>query len=270
MCPEPPVKVSPSPPQPQVSTTRRLFARLARRLSLCQVRPACCWCWCFRCCGAGRASARPTRKRCAPVGQHAHEAASSDVILHHVFGKKPYPQPCPRRTHARPQRIEDQLPFDVHVYLARPLLKFPGIDASARRQPQIDAAVALQILWCARHALSLEVARRRHDRHPKVRPHPHCDHVLGDLFTQSDTGVEVLRNNIAETVIQGQLDPDVRVLWKEMLQPRQHDPLGDFRHEDQAISRVGTHLRWDAGGAEGDDDYSGLDPAASFLALTPR
>jgi putative transposase len=46
--------------------------------------------------------------------------------------------------------------------------------------------------------------------------------------------------------------------------------VGDFRHEDQAISRVGTHLRWDAGGAVGDDDYSALDPAASFLALTPR
>ena len=46
--------------------------------------------------------------------------------------------------------------------------------------------------------------------------------------------------------------------------------MRDFRHEDQAISRVGTHLRWDAGGAVGDDDYSGLDPAASFLALTPR
>ena len=46
--------------------------------------------------------------------------------------------------------------------------------------------------------------------------------------------------------------------------------LRNFRHEDQAISQVGTHLRWDAGGAVGDDDYSALDPAASFLALTPR
>ena len=36
--PEPPVKAAPPLAQPQLSTTRRLFARLARRLSLCQVR----------------------------------------------------------------------------------------------------------------------------------------------------------------------------------------------------------------------------------------
>lgn len=46
--------------------------------------------------------------------------------------------------------------------------------------------------------------------------------------------------------------------------------LRDFRLEDHPISRVGTHLMWDAGGAVGDDDYSALDLAASFLALTPR
>lgn len=46
--------------------------------------------------------------------------------------------------------------------------------------------------------------------------------------------------------------------------------MRDFRLEDHPISRVGTHLMWDAGGAVGDDDYSALDLAASFLALTPR
>ena len=54
------------------------------------------------------------------------------------------------------------------------------------------------------------------------------------------------------------------------IKPKKRMVLRDFRHEDQAISRVGTHLWWEAGGAVGDDDYSALDPAASFLALTPR
>ena len=113
----------------------------------------------------------------------------------------------------------------MHVDLTRPSLKLPGVEAPAGRQPQIDAAVALQILGCPRQALPLEVAWRRHDRHPEVRAHAHSDHVLRDLFTQPDSGVEVLRNNVAETVVEGQLDPDVGVLRKKALQPRQHHPL---------------------------------------------
>jgi len=59
-----------------------------------------------------------------------------------------------------------------------------------------------------------------------------------------------------------------KTVTRDVAATRKH--LRDFRLEDHPISRVGTHLMWDAGGAVGDDDYSALDLAASFLALTPR
>ena len=106
----------------------------------------------------------------APISQHPDQTSGGHVVLHDVFGDETDPEPSPYCPQPCPQCIEDELPLGMHLDLAGPLLEFPRIEPAARRQSQIDAVVALQVLGRLGWPLPLAILRRRDDRHAHRGP----------------------------------------------------------------------------------------------------
>ena len=71
-----------------------------------------------------------------------------------------------------------------------------------------------------RRSTILEVGRSSDHGHPHVRADTQRDHVPGDLFAKTDAGVETFCDDIDQTVVDGDLDTDVRVLGQQSAKRR--------------------------------------------------
>ena len=88
-----------------------------------------------------------------------------------------------------------------------------------------------------------EIGRRPDDGHAQVRPDPHSYHVLGNLLAASHAGVIAIRNDVTQTVVNGDLDFDIGILWQQWRQFRQQNGVGGvFRRSDadRASWRAGS------------------------------
>ena len=72
--------------------------------------------------------------------------------------------------------------------------------------------MAGQILRCLRQQFAGEIARGGDNGHTDVRADAHRNHVFGDLLAGPYTCIKVLGDNISQTVIDDDLDIDLRVL----------------------------------------------------------
>jgi hypothetical protein len=103
-----------------------------------------------------------------PVIEHAHQTPAPDVRRAFLLGQKGHAQPAQRREHDRRRGVEDKLAIHVDVQFAAAALEFPRVQAAARRQAQIDAAVACQVAWRLRCRMRSEVDGRGNGRHPQA------------------------------------------------------------------------------------------------------
>ena len=68
-----------------------------------------------------------------------------------------------------------------------------------------------QLIGISRLRVAAKVFWRTDDNHRDVRADWHCDHVLCDLFAQANAGIEVIGDNIRETVVDNDLYRNVAV-----------------------------------------------------------
>ena len=125
--------------------------------------------------------------------------------------------------------VAHELAFDAHLQLAAGLFKLPGIQSTARRQPQVDAVVADQVLRPFRFRALAEVGWSADHRHPRIRADAHCDHVFRHLLAAANARVEALGDDVGQSVVDGDLDLDVGMSAEEFGEFRQEDGVGGVR-----------------------------------------
>jgi hypothetical protein len=66
-----------------------------------------------------------------------------------------------------------------------------------------------------------EVGGRADHSHPEVGADAHGNHVLGDELAGADAGIDLLRHDVSEAVVDDDLDVDVGVLGQDLPKCRQ-------------------------------------------------
>ncbi|MNL26457.1 hypothetical protein D3C87_1479850 [compost metagenome] len=120
--------------------------------------------------------------------------------------------------------------------------------------------MAHQILRVPRSSVRRQVGGRGHGDQTPVRPDADGDHVLFDAFAEADAGVVALLDDIAEGVVQQQLDADVGIGGQHRLQfgpdHRVQGVIGQGQPDGAgrlvAKRRQGGDLGLDLGHARGD------------------
>jgi hypothetical protein len=77
-----------------------------------------------------------------------------------------------------------------------------------------------------RRPVGIQISRRPGDRHLHIGADADRDHVLGERFTEADAGIEALCHDVHETIIDRQIDDEVRIEWQQLCQGGQQDALG--------------------------------------------
>src|SRR6266568_1525893 len=67
-----------------------------------------------------------------------------------------------------------------------------------------------------------EIRRGADDGNPDVRPDPDCDHVLFDDVAEADAGVDPVRDDVGQVVVDDHIHLDVGMRRKESWQHRHH------------------------------------------------
>jgi len=158
------------------------------------------------------------RKGLTPILKHPHQTAVSQFLGNPVFRQKPQTASSHRRPQDRHAAVERPLPLDPGLQFVPVFFKIPLQQAAVGGQAQIDAVVRGQIARRHGNRSVFEVLGRAHDGDAQRRADRYGDHVLGHLFTQTNTGVIALRNNVGEGVVDGNFDLDVRVVGQNLRQ----------------------------------------------------
>ena len=116
----------------------------------------------------------------------------------------------------------------VHTHLQFPAAFFelPCVYPAMREKAEVDAVVADEILRFLRLRPLAEVIRRSDDGHAQIRSDAHRDHVLGNLLAASHAGVVAIGNNVAQPVVNDDLDFDIGILRQKCSEFWQQDRVG--------------------------------------------
>ncbi|MNI28003.1 hypothetical protein D3C73_817640 [compost metagenome] len=98
--------------------------------------------------------------------------------------------------------------------------------------------MVLQFLWGGWRAVLFKISGGGDGDQAHIRCDTHRNHILGDLFTQTNSGIKTAADDIGQGVIQGDLDIDIRVVRQKCLQHRpQHRVDGMFAGGDADVAR---------------------------------
>lgn len=109
--------------------------------------------------------------------------------------------------------------------------KLPAIDALVP-DPDLHAAVRLQVTWIHRSAHAVEVGRSPDDEPADIGGQTLRDHVLRHCASVPDTRVVPVFDDVDHTVVDRELDLDLRVPFQERGHHRS-TKLGSFRRYAQ-------------------------------------
>ena len=68
-----------------------------------------------------------------------------------------------------------------------------------------------------------EIRRSADDGHPDIRPDTDRDHVLLDDVAETDAGIDAVRDDVGQVVVDDHVHPNIRVGRKEGRQDRHDD-----------------------------------------------
>jgi hypothetical protein len=159
-------------------------------------------------------------QRLTPFWQHLDQSPRAYVLLHDHLGPIAQAQPCNGHFGDHVNGVEHQLPFCADLHLMPIFRKSPDIQPARCRQAQVDAAMPDQILRGARRPMLIKIRWRADQSHRHIRPDPHRNHVLGDLFVKADARVVTLADNVGQAVIVDDLDVEIGVLGQQGLEHR--------------------------------------------------
>ena len=81
---------------------------------------------------------------------------------------------------------------------------------------EIDASVFEQIVRRLRFLARLEICGRAYNSGTMVLRYADRDHILLDVFSEVDTGIEAARDDIQSAVIGGDIEHDVRAILRKL------------------------------------------------------
>jgi hypothetical protein len=126
----------------------------------------------------------------------------------------------PKAAECRPQLLvgvgDDHLALDPHVHQLACLLELPGAQPPQGGKSQVDAVVLHQVLRRGRWWPPLQVLGRSHHGHAPRRPDAHRDHVLRHLVAGAHPDVEAVLDDVAQRVVDGDLDAKLRVVRQDL------------------------------------------------------
>ena len=73
------------------------------------------------------------------------------------------------------------------------------------------------------HRMGREIGRRADDSHPDVRPDADRDHVLLYDVPEADAGIDAVRDDIGQGIVDDHIHPDIWMGRKEPRQDGHHD-----------------------------------------------
>src|SRR5262249_9138340 len=124
--------------------------------------------------------------------------------------------------------VENQSAAHVNGYVLAADTKFPFEEPRAV-QTMTNAIVLEQVVWRSRSSATLEVARRTDHRQLLHRPQGYGDHVTLQRVAQADAGIESAGDDIAEVVVECDIERDLWVTLGER---------GEMRLNEQSVRDV--------------------------------
>src|SRR3954469_24305086 len=100
------------------------------------------------------------------------------------------------------------------------------MDAAAAGVAPVDATVAMKVRRNNRRAAARPVVGRCDGEHRRLRGQPYRNHMLIQAFADADSSVEAARNDIAETVIDDEIQDDIWISPVEVREPRRDEVQG--------------------------------------------
>lgn len=119
--------------------------------------------------------------------------------------------------------VEDKLPLRAQANLPSILLKLPCVESTIGRKTQRDAGMVCQIFRRHRFGMLVEIGFGADHDEANVGPDPDRNHVLCDLFAETDPGIEAFGNDIGQSVIDDEFDFYIRISRQKLLQLRPDD-----------------------------------------------
>jgi hypothetical protein len=80
---------------------------------------------------------------------------------------------------------------------------------------------------------------------------PHCDHVAGNALAHANASIEALTHDVAQRVVDDQIDVDVRVSGQEIAKRWPQDSLGSVIHGSEADRSCWLVPKFGKGGKPG-------------------
>jgi hypothetical protein len=105
-------------------------------------------------------------------------------------------------------------------------LKRPGESPTSRDVAVVEAIVVLQVGGGLRARVPLEIGRSPDDDQARVRAYADSDHVLLDILSPSDSGIEAITDKIRQPAFNADLNGDLRVLKEKLGQRRRQHEAG--------------------------------------------
>ncbi len=158
------------------------------------------------------------RERLAPVFDDPDEAAASHVSLDFGFRQIGEAHAAEGGLQHHGNAVEDELAVDAHAEFPALPLEFPGVEAAARRQAQVDAAVRRQVLRRLGAPPAFEISGRADDGHAHLRPERHGDHVPGNELHVANVGVVAPSDDVGQAEVDVDLHLDFRIVRQEALE----------------------------------------------------
>jgi hypothetical protein len=157
------------------------------------------------------------REQWTRVRENADKLAFDNVRLHMSFREIGKAKALERSFKEEARAVEYKLSLDTNVELAPVFFEFPRVEAATvGGQAKIEAVVAIQVLRSHGPFAFGEIGRRAYDGNPKVGTDPNSYHILGDELAGADTCIDLLRHDVRETVVDDDLDVDVRVFRQNL------------------------------------------------------
>lgn len=151
-------------------------------------------------------------RRAQRIFQQRDQRAAGDVRL----GKRPEHQghatPQARRRQGGAHLIQHQASLHLELDIGLADAKRPIHQRPATAQTLMDAVVGQQVFRCVQRRRACQVVGRGHGDHRLRCPQRHGDHVTLQGLAQADTGVEACADDVAQAIVQGDIQGDVRVM----------------------------------------------------------
>ena len=155
------------------------------------------------------------RKRWRPLGEQSGQLTILNEASNLVIKEIADAQPVQRRSEHQLRFVEGQRSRHPHVDRSAIALEFPGVDRPSPDHPVVDAAVPRQIVGMLDRAEAREISGCRHHSHAELRSDFERNHVLLQFLAQPNSGIEPVRNDVAERIVNQNFDYRVWMRFDE-------------------------------------------------------